>query len=164
MDEDNKVKCYILASMSNDLQQQHEDMSTVEEMLVHLQELYGEQSRTARFEVSRRPFRVKMHDGQAVNNHCLTMIKDIEELQKLRMNMDKKLWVDLILQSLPDSYGQFIMNYHMNKIYATLLELLNMLMTAEGISKSLRGTILAVKRASSKRKSSFKKKKKSAKK
>ena len=42
IDEDNKVKYYILASMSNDLQQQHEDMRTTREMLVHLQELYGE--------------------------------------------------------------------------------------------------------------------------
>ena len=46
-----------------------------------------------------------MYDGQSVNDHCLIMIKDIEELQKLGMNMDKKLWVELILQSLPDSYG-----------------------------------------------------------
>ena len=30
MDEDNKMKCYILASISNDLQQQHEDMRTAE--------------------------------------------------------------------------------------------------------------------------------------
>ena len=79
MDEDNKEKCCILASMSNDLQQQHEDIRTTREMLVHLQELYSEQSRTARFEVSQRHFRVKMHDGQSVNDHYQTMIKDIEE-------------------------------------------------------------------------------------
>ena len=42
MDKDNRVKCYILASISNDFQQQHEDMRTAKEMLVHLQELYGE--------------------------------------------------------------------------------------------------------------------------
>ena len=42
-------------------------------------------------EVSRRFFRVKMHDGQSVNDHYLIMIKDIEELQKLGMNMDKEL-------------------------------------------------------------------------
>ena len=47
---------------------------------------------------------MKMRDGQFVNNHCLIIIKNIEELQKLGMNMDKKLQVDLILQSLPDSY------------------------------------------------------------
>ena len=77
--------------MSNDLQQHHEDMRTVREMLTHLQELYSEQSRIAHFEVSQRLFRMKMFDGQFVNDHCLTMIKGIEELQKLDMNMDKEL-------------------------------------------------------------------------
>ena len=66
-------------------------------MLTHLQELNGEQIHTACFEVSQRLFKVKICDGQSINDHCLTMIKDIEELQKLRMNMDKKLQVDLIL-------------------------------------------------------------------
>ena len=80
-------------------------MRTAREILVHLQELYGEQNRTALFEVSQRFFRVKMHDGQSVNDYYLTMIKDIEELQKLKMNMDKKLWMDLILQSLSNLYG-----------------------------------------------------------
>ena len=76
---------------------------------------------------------MKIQDGQSVNDHCLTMIKDIKEFQKLRMNMDKKLQVNLILQSLPNSFEQFIMNHHMNKINSTLSELLNMLVTAEGV-------------------------------
>ena len=80
------------------------------------------------------------------------------------MNMDKELRVDLILQSLSDSYGQFIMNYYINKIDSTLSELLNMLVTVEGILKSLKGTVLIVERTSSKRKSFFKKKKKPTKK
>ena len=106
MDEDNKAKCYILASMSNDLQHQHEDMRTAKDMQTHLQELYGEQSYTAHFQISQKLFRVKMHHGQSVNDHYLVMIKDIEELQKLKMNMDKELQVDLILQSLFDSFGR----------------------------------------------------------
>ena len=56
------------------------------------------------------------------------------------------------------------MNYHMNKIDSTLSELLNMLVTAEGIIKNLRGTVLTVEQAFSKKKSSFKKMKKLAKK
>ena len=36
MDKDNKVKYYILASIFNDLQRQHEDMKTAKEMLTHL--------------------------------------------------------------------------------------------------------------------------------
>ena len=41
-DEDNKAKYYMLGSMSNELQRQHEDIKTVHQMLAHLQELFGE--------------------------------------------------------------------------------------------------------------------------
>ena len=52
------------------------------------------------------------------------------------------------------------MNYHINKIDSTLPELLNILVTVEGTLKNLKGIVLAVEWASSKRKSCFKKKKK----
>ena len=45
--------------------------------------------------------------------------------------MDFHLQVDLILQSLPESFGQTIANFHMNKIECTLVELMNMLMTVQ---------------------------------
>ena len=51
------------------------------------------------------------------------------------------------------------MNYQMNKIDSTLPKLLNILVITEDIFKSLRGTVLIMAQASSKRKSSFKKKK-----
>ena len=53
--------------------------------------------------------------------------------------MDKELQVDLILQSLPVSYGQFIVNYHMNKIDCTNAELLNMLVIIEGTFEKFKG-------------------------
>ena len=80
-------------------------MPTTRDILTHLQELYGEQSRAARFEVSKRFFKTKMREGQSVHDHGLTMIKDLEELEKLGMNMDKELQVDLILQSFSDLFG-----------------------------------------------------------
>ena len=67
------------------------------------------------------------------------------------MDMDKGLQVDLILQSLSDSYGQFIMNYYMNKTDSTLSELINILVTVEGTLKGSKGTVLAVERAFSKK-------------
>ena len=135
-------------------------MKTVRAMITHLQELYGKQSRIAHYKVSKRLFNTKMHEGQLVHDHCLTMINDLEELEKLEMTMHKELQVDLILQSLRSSYGWFIVNYHMNKIDSTLSELLNMLVTTERTLKSSRGTILAMERASTfKRKSTWKKKK-----
>ena len=75
------------------------------------------------------------------------------------MNMDKKLQMDLILQSLSDSYGQFIINYHVNKIDITLSKLLSMLVIVEGTLKSSKDMVLTLERAFSKRKSSFKQKK-----
>ena len=72
-------------------------MPTFQTMITHLQELYGEQSHTARFEVSKRLFNLKMCEGQSVHEHYMTVIKDIEELGKLGLDLQKKLQMDLIL-------------------------------------------------------------------
>ena len=46
--------------------------------------------------------------------------------------MNGELNQDLILQSLLDSFSQFVLNYHMNKLNLSLPKLLNMLKIAEG--------------------------------
>ena len=53
------VKCIILASMTNELQRQHDSMDT-HSILLNLKELYGEQSRTARYEISKQLFHARM--------------------------------------------------------------------------------------------------------
>ena len=55
----------------------------------------------------------------------------IEQLASLGVLMDHELSIDLILQSLPDSYASFVLNYQMNKISTTIPELVNMLKSAE---------------------------------
>ncbi|KAH9750809.1 Integrase catalytic domain-containing protein [Citrus sinensis] len=129
-DDDLSAKSYILASMSNELQRQHENMPDASSMILHLQELYGEQSRTIRYEISKKLFRMRMTEG-SVNDHVLKMIDYIEQLEALNFSMDGELAIDLILQSLPDSFSQFIMNFNMNKMECSLAELLKMLNTAE---------------------------------
>ena len=104
-----------------------------------------------------------MRDGQSVQDHCLTMIKDLEELEKLGIILDKDFQIDMILQSLSDAYGQFIINFHMHKMQCTLAELMNILVMVELSMKGSKGSVLTVEWTSSKRKS-FGKKKKSAKK
>ena len=58
-----------------------------------------------RFELSKRLFNIKMRKGQSVHDHCMIMIKDLKELEKLGLNMQRELKVDLILQSLTSSFG-----------------------------------------------------------
>ena len=138
-----KVQCYMLGSMSNELQRQHDNMEP-KTILTHLKELFGEQSRTERYEISKKIFRNRMSEGASVQTHVLRMIEWIERLAVLGFKMDKDLSIDLILQSLPDSYSQFIINFNMNKIDVTLAELLNMLKTAEGTLQKEKPNVLMI--------------------
>ena len=104
------------ASMSNELHKQHEKYTYAKDILLHLQDLFGKQSRTARYEISKRLFHAKMKEGEDVAVHVNSMIRAIEELESLDFSMDFHLQLDLILQSLPESFGQTIANFHMNKI------------------------------------------------
>ena len=88
-DDDNKARYYMLGAMSDDLQCQHENILTTHQILAHLQELFGEQSRAAKYQVCQRLFKAKIHDGQSVQDHCLTIIKDLEKLEKLDIILDK---------------------------------------------------------------------------
>ena len=55
------------------------------------------------------------------------MIELIEKLIGLGMVIEDNLCMDLVLQSLPDSFSQFIINFNMNKFKVSLPKLLNML-------------------------------------
>ena len=55
-----------------------------------------------------------MQEGSSVSTHVLKMIGYIERLEALGFKMDKDLYLDLVLQSLTESYKGFIMNFNMN--------------------------------------------------
>ena len=157
-EDDMQTRCYMLASMNNELQRQHEKMGTAKDILIHLQELYGEQSRTARYEISKELFRTRLTEGADVSVHVLKMINMIERLENLDFSMDANIQTDLILQSLPDSFAQFIVNFHLNKIEVSLSELHNHLVTAQSTMKG-NGKEAALMIASSSGESKKKKKK-----
>ena len=117
--------------MSTELHRQHEKYTSANEILLHLQELFGEHSRTARYEISKRIFRAMMKEGEDIGVHVNSMIRAIEELESLDFKLHSLLQLDMILQSLPESFGQTIANFHMNNIKCTIAELLNILVTAQ---------------------------------
>ncbi|KAJ9176972.1 hypothetical protein P3X46_012230 [Hevea brasiliensis] len=87
-EDDMQVKCYMLASMTNQLQKQHEKMQTSPKILNHLQELFSENNRMARYQISKQLFKMKMHEGQDVREHVHTMIRLIKQLEALDFSMD----------------------------------------------------------------------------
>ena len=154
------AKCIILTSMSNELQRQHENLDSGSIML-RLKELYAEPDRAARYEISSELFGTKMKEGESVQIHVLKMIDLIERLAQLGFVMDHDLGIDLVLQSLPPSYAQFVLNFNMNKLEVSLPELLNMLRTAEhSVSKEKGKAVMVVSSSKSTGKSSGTKKNK----
>ena len=153
--EDSTIfQCHMLASMCNEFQRQHEDMEP-KAMLLHLIELFAEQSRTQRYEISKSLFRARMAESSSVQAHVLKMIEWIKRLVVLGVELPVEMSTNRILQSLPESFSQIIFYSNMNKIHASLLELLNMLTTAEGNLQKEKPQVLFVGGTNKKRKVAF---------
>ena len=85
-----------------------------------------------------------MTEGSPVRPHVLHMINLIEKLACLGFVMDHELSINFVLQPLPQSYSQFVLNFNINKLETTLLELTNMLTSAEPKLKKDKGHVMVV--------------------
>ena len=75
------TQCIMLASISIELQRQHEKMDAPTILLrIHL--LYGEQSRSTRYKISKELFRSIMTNGTTVHTHVLKLINSIDQLRQ----------------------------------------------------------------------------------
>ena len=98
---DEIVRCYILASMSNVLQHQHQDMSTAYDMVMSLKEIFGNQNRVARQVAMRELINTNMTEGTPARDHVLKMMSYPNELEILKAEIDRETQGDIVLQSLP---------------------------------------------------------------
>ncbi|XP_019447217.1 PREDICTED: uncharacterized protein LOC109350435 [Lupinus angustifolius] len=83
------TKCLILASMSSELQRQHEDMDPTD-IIAHLK-MYGTQSRTTRYQLSKTLFRSMLNVNAQVGLYVLKMISLMVQLEKLGYKLRKEL-------------------------------------------------------------------------
>ena len=127
------AKCYILSSISNVLQHQMQDVELTSDIMLSLKEMFGEQGYSVRQDTMRQIYNTKMTDDTSVREHCLKMISNLNTLEVLGANIDGESQVDMILQSLLESFKEFRLNYNMNKKIYSLSELMNELVAAEGI-------------------------------
>ena len=72
LDDSIIAACIMLASMSPRLEKQHEAMTTYD-IVAHLKELFLEQARSERFEVSKMLFRSRMQEGTSPVQYALKM-------------------------------------------------------------------------------------------
>ena len=85
------------------------------------------------------------------------MINLIEKLACLGFVIDHELSIDLVLQSLPHSYSQFMLNFNMNKLETTVPELANMLTSAEPNLKKDKGHVMVISKSRTHKKGQKKK-------
>ena len=130
LDDSIITACIMLASMSPGLQKQHEAMITYD-IVTHLKELFHEQARSERFEVSKMIFRSRMQKGTSLVQYALKMPGYIVRLDQMGFGMDNELSIDLILAGLPYSFAQFMLNYRMNDKETSIPELINLLKTVD---------------------------------
>ncbi|KAK8985129.1 hypothetical protein V6N11_011968 [Hibiscus sabdariffa] len=65
-----------------------------------------------------------MSEGSPVGAHVIKMMGYIQTLEKLGFALKDELATDVILQSLPDSFKPFVLNFNKNEINKTLPQLL----------------------------------------
>ena len=99
------VNCYIMASISNVLQTQCEGKETAAEMLTSISGMFADTNRPARQAALRTVMNARMAEGQSVRDHVLRMIDSFNVATTLGAEIDEQSKIDMILESLPTSYG-----------------------------------------------------------
>ena len=151
--ESDEVACLMLATMVPDIQKNMENLGAYD-MISQLKEMFQKQARQERFETVKALVGCKMAQGSDVSAHVRQMKSYIDQLERLGFPIGRELGTDLILSSLTSSYDQFILNYNMNNLDKTMVELHGMLKTAQSnMAKGKQATsVLAIKEGGIKKK------------
>ncbi|KAL0411261.1 UNVERIFIED_CONTAM: Retrovirus-related Pol polyprotein from transposon RE2 [Sesamum latifolium] len=126
--EDNrKVRCIILASMTNEIQKRYDRLEDVPSIMLRMKEVYAVPDRHIIYAAIKAFLGTKMAEGSSVQSHGVKMLSLVEKLEDLKAGLNNDTYIDVILQSLPPSYDLFIVNYNMNGLEKSIHELINML-------------------------------------
>ncbi|XP_052294703.1 uncharacterized protein LOC127901431 [Citrus sinensis] len=101
------AKCYILASISNILQTKHQNLETATEIMDSLQQMFGQGTRFARQAALKGIMNSKMGKGTRVHDHVLKMMDYLNEAEIQGAQIDDNLKIDMVLESLPETFKEF---------------------------------------------------------
>ncbi|KAL2230615.1 UNVERIFIED_CONTAM: hypothetical protein Sindi_1655900 [Sesamum indicum] len=151
--EDNRTVCsIILASMSNDTQKQYDRLNDVPSIMLRMKKVYAIHDRYIRYDATKAFFGTKTVEGSSAKSHGAKMLSLVEKLEDLKVGLDNDTYIDVILQSLPPSYDQLIINYHMNGLEKFIHELINLLVQYEVTTYKSTPTVLVGESSTSKAK------------
>src|SRR3954470_21589715 len=151
------VQCAILYGLESELQKRFEN-SDPHDIVRDLKLIFETHAAIESYETSEKFFNCKMEEGSSVNEHVLKMSRHANKIQNLGIVIPNELGIHRVLQSLPPSYKNFVMNYNMQRMDKSLLELFSMLNSAEVENKKEHQVVMVNKTTNFKKKGKPKKK------
>ncbi|KAK1584896.1 hypothetical protein QYE76_016622, partial [Lolium multiflorum] len=125
-----EVQCAILCSLEAELQKRFEHHDPCD-MMRELKLIFETHAAVESYEASKQFFNCMMEEGSSVSEHMFAMSGHAKKLSDLGIVIPNKLGIHRVLQSLPPSYKNFVMNYNMQNMNKELPELFSMLKSAE---------------------------------
>ncbi|KAK1694844.1 hypothetical protein QYE76_011541 [Lolium multiflorum] len=125
-----EVECAILCSLEAELQKHFEHHDPCE-MMRELKVIFETHAAVESYEASKQFFGCMMEEGSSVSEHVFAMSGHAKKLSDLGIVIPNQLGIHRVLQSLPPSYKNFVMNYNMQNMNKELHELFSMLKSAE---------------------------------
>ncbi|XP_047064419.1 uncharacterized protein LOC124672191, partial [Lolium rigidum] len=101
------------------------------DMMRELKLIFETHAAVESYEASKQFFSCMMEEGSSVSEHMLAMSVHAKKLSDMGMMIPNQLGIHRVLQSLPPSYKNFVMNYNMRNMNKDLPELFSMLKSAE---------------------------------
>jgi hypothetical protein len=138
-----QAKCVMIGSMTPELQKQCENKNP-QAIMEYLEGLFRGHARNERYRVSKEFHSCKMRASDTMTAHGVRILGLHSRLGELGVNIPNEAAVDIILQSLPDVYSNFIVNYNMSEVVDTPVELINKLKTAEAELKKVQPSALVL--------------------
>ncbi|KAH9752860.1 hypothetical protein KPL71_014876 [Citrus sinensis] len=130
--EANKMaKRYILASISMELHKKHRSMETATEIMASLHQMFGQNTHFAREAALKRIMDTKMEEGTKVRDHVLKMMDYLNEVEIHGVQINDKSKINMVIESLPDTFKEFKVSYILNNKDMTLIELMHELHAIE---------------------------------
>src|SRR5215213_1512617 len=125
-----EIQCAILCSLEAELQKRFEHHDPCE-MMRELKLIFETHAAVESYEASKQFFNCMMEEGSSVSEHMFAMSGHAKKLSDLGIVIPNKLGIHRVLQSLPPSYKNFVMNYNMQNMNKELPELFSMMKSAE---------------------------------
>ncbi|KAK0607649.1 hypothetical protein LWI29_018134 [Acer saccharum] len=108
-------------------------MESAADIMMSLEEMFAMKSRTTKREALTAFMNLRMKPGQAVKDHMMKVIAHLNIAELHGAEIDGETKIDMVVNSLSDSFDQFKLDYTLNKKEYTLQGLMQAVQSAEKI-------------------------------